>query len=225
MQIQHSRDAQRLLSDIKEKGRLRRAAAIYNLPLPHERWWSIISNAARKSNEPYWEAVKELAKKSLTDPSMPSWPTGLYETADELPPINRDEALAILDRFMRAEFNDLTAGVLLYKLHWDVLAAEYCPLQERYTVLQELVDDGLLKEAANGRRDAEANVYWPLTVAGDLIDAIERSRIRAKLPFLSRLERWLDRIWDTYPRILQVLAWLLAGVGLNELIRFVTNLW
>ncbi len=218
-----SKDAQTLLEEFHKEGKLTSAPGIYRQPMPPHRWWAAVSKGA-KSGQPYFEAMKEIMAAHLEEPNLPLWPTGLYETEESLPPILQDDALAILDRFLHAEAGKLVPGVQLHDLHWDVLAAQYCPLRERYGVLRELAARGFLAEAAAGITHAESRLQWPLTITESAVREIRKSRIQARLPMISRVEETIANVVGAYPNTTKALVWVVVGGGLVKLADFVISI-
>jgi hypothetical protein len=135
----------------------------------------------------------------------------LYEIDRSLPPVTQNEALAILDKFLRAEAGQLRAGVQLYVLHWDVLSAQYATLRERFSVLRELATAGYLQQAEQGVIHEESGLRWPLAVTEKAVEQIRVARRRARLPFLTRIEEWLADTRAAFPNVVGALLWLITG--------------
>ena len=205
-----------LVAKSKSSGQLLNSAHILRKAVPDSEWWSIVSKSA-KSGEPYFSAIKKLAALIVARPEIPPWPEGLFEDDDSLPRISEDEALAILERFLRSECAKLQAGTQLYPLHWDVLAAHYCPLRERYEVLRELAAAGLLVQAAAAPLHQESHLRWPLTITSEAIGRIENLRLDAKLPAVRRVEDFLRRLSDSYPMLAKAIPWAVIGASLLKL--------
>jgi hypothetical protein len=215
-----------IVAKTKEKGIPLSARDILGKPLPHPKWWGIVSRSA-KSSEPYYSATPELAALNAADPGYPPWPEGLYEEEDSLPGITQSEALGLLDRFLRAERGKLVAGVQMYPLHWDLLAAHYCPLRARFTVIKEVVALGLLVESAGTELHQQSGLRWPLTITEDGRRAVTRAGFDARLPTLRRIEDWLQQLSLSYPLVTKAIFWVIIGGGgamiIDWLIQLLTN--
>ncbi|MGH8527680.1 MAG: hypothetical protein ACREXY_26735 [Gammaproteobacteria bacterium] len=157
----------------------------------------------------------------IDDEDIPSWPTGFYELDESLPAISYDQGLAILERFLHLEHRRLVPGSQMHALHWDVLTAQYAPLQERYDVIKSMVGSGILTQAASGRLHGASGLRWPLTISQAGITAIRKERLQARLPFFRKIENALSDINEAYPHTLRVLFWLLIGGGIGQLLESV----
>lgn len=217
MKIELSEEAKQILAEFQANGTLAAASSIYSQPVPPARWWQAVSKGA-KSGEPFFHAVKEIIFAQLDDPTLPNWPPGMYEVEESLPPLSQDEAIAILDRFLRAEVGRTVAGVQLHILHWDVLASHYCPLRERYEVLKQFAAVGVLSEPAGGVQHAESGLKWPLTITKAAVERIRRESFRAGLPALQRVEQFFSDVLSAYPNTLRAFFWLTLGGGLVKLL-------
>jgi len=207
-----SPEASAILSAVRQRGTVGNAHRIARLPLPRSEWWKVVSRGAR-ADEPYFNTVRDLIILRAKDPRVPAWPPGLYEEEESLPPVSREEALAILALFMRLEGRGVAAGVQLYLLHWDVLAAQYCPLRERYAVIRELTASGLLVQASEGAHHVESNARWPLHLSETGARAVRQARLAAHLPTFVRIEDWLREMKESFPLLVNAVSLLLLGGG------------
>jgi len=217
-EIELSREARELREELQRQGKFPNAAIIYSSPLPPKRWWAAVSKHAA-TNDPFWKAVKEIMFAQAEDPTVPAWPSGLFEVEESFPAISQDEAIAILDRYLAVEKGTRSAGVGIHPLHWEVLSAQYCPLRERSAVLRELANAGYVTESAGGPIYRGTNLHWPLTITEKTVSAMKQGRLDARLPFLRRIEDSLSGVLDAYPNIIRVLFWLLLGGGAVKLIE------
>lgn len=199
------------------------ARRVLQQPLEPAGWWAIVSKGA-KSGEPYANAISELVFVPLEDPTYPPFPAGLFETDNALPGIPQDEALALVDHFLRLEVGRLQAGVQLHALQWDVLAARICPMRERYTSLKQLCATGLLLEAAGAATHQESGLRWPLTVTDLTVQRARRTRLDARLPLLRRIEDLLADVLGGYPNLAKALLWMVAGGGATKLAEWLAAL-
>jgi hypothetical protein len=212
-----------LVARTKEEGVPLSAAHVLRKPLPNAKWWDIVSRSA-KSGQPYYSALKELAAFMVAEPTFPPWPEGLFEDDATLPPITQSEAFGLLDRFLRAEKGKIQTGVQIHTLHWDVLAAHYCPLRERYPAIKELTAAGFLLESAGTPLHLQSNLHWPLTTNEQCTHEIGRVRLDARLPTLRRLEDFLQNLSTGYPILTKAVLWLLIGGGAVKAIEWVLGL-
>ncbi len=215
-----SQEALSILNQIEAEGRLPTAASVFRAALPPKRWWTAVSRGSRRK-EPYWEAAKRIASALDEDPTLPIWPLAMYEVSDFLPQISLSEAIALIDRFLQLESGGLVGGTSLYQLQWDVLAAHYCQLRERYQVLKTLVSNGVMVEAAASTPDRESGLRWPLTITECLFPLIRTGRLRARLPTLTRLEDFIAATLSTYPNLVKIILWIGVGGGLTLLLQTV----
>lgn len=223
MNISLSPEAKAILKEYKERGEYEKSSVIHRLPLPPKNWWNAVSKGA-KSARPFWAAAKEIAIAHLKDPEFPCWPPALYETAEELPPLSKSEAVAIIERFLKIEIGRFSAEIPLYQLHWDVLCSHYCPLRERYQVLRQLIADKMLAQSEKGLQEEnsekDSGLKWPLMITDDMVANIRQSRLKARLPTLHLIEDFLSDLLASYPSIIKVIIWLVVGGGLMKLIDF-----
>jgi hypothetical protein len=221
-----SSEALKILTEYEKKGEYQKARSIYLAPLPPNEWWNIISKCA-KSKRPFWDAAKELAIALLSDIRIPAWPPAMYEEAEELPPVSIIEAAVIIDRFLKLETIGLFAGTLVYKLHWDVLCAHYCPLRERYQILNQLIRQKMLNGPSIGvdlkRNNTEPG--WPLIITDEMITYIRKSRLKWRLPTFHRIEYFLSNLLETYPSIVKIIIWLIIGGGVVKVLEFVIKIF
>lgn len=212
-----SAEASAILAALRKRGSVGSAHDMARMPLPPAVWWAAVSRGAR-ADEPYFKTAKELAALQAVDPRIPAWPSAMYEVEESLPAISREEAIALLALFFRLERRGISAGVQLYLLHWDVLAAQYCPLRERYRVIQELVVSGVLTQGSDGSLHSPSNARWPLHVSELGARAVRQARMASHLPTFVRLEAWLREVRDSFPILVSGVAWLMIGGGLVKLI-------
>jgi len=165
--------------------------------------------------------MTELAALMAADAELAPWPEALWQTEDSLPPVSGDEALAVLERFARIECGALETGVAIYPFHWDLLAAHYCPMRERYSVLRQLVQGGLLQEAAGTALHQESDLRWPLAITSDGVARIRRARLSADLPVFRRVEDFLADVTSSFPLITKALTWFLLGGGFVKVMDWV----
>jgi hypothetical protein len=224
MNISLSPEAEAILKEYKERGEYEKSSVIHRLPLPPRNWWNAVSKGA-KSERPFWAAAKEIAIICLKDPEIRAWPPALYETAEELPPVSKSEAVAIIERFLKIETGRFFAGIPLYQLHWDVLCSHYCPLRERYQVLRQLIAEKMLTESAKGvqqeNSEKDSGLKWPLIITDHMIANIRKSRLKWRLPTFRLIEDFLSDLLASYPNIIKVVIWLVVGGGLMKLIDFI----
>lgn len=217
-----SSQAEEILKQLQQKGGFGTPTAIYRMALPPRDWWMAISAGAKaKPGDPYWEAAKNLALAHEKDPNIRSWAIGMYEKAESLPPITDDEALAILDRFLIAEVGRLLPGTQMYKLQWDVLAAFYLPLRERYQALVNLMNGQFVAKATGSELSKYHNgLIWPLTINDTAITRMRKLRLEARLPTFRRVEHLLSTLWSTYPNLVKVILWMVLGGGILKAVEF-----
>jgi hypothetical protein len=222
-----SKEGHELHHKILEAGGIGMDSDVFRDPVPKIEIWKIISDAARSiDKEPFNEAVKKFMISGHWGKYGTLWPAALYETANDLPGVSREEALAICQQFMSAERLAGLRGNLIYLLHWDVLAAFYCPLREQYSALREMVGQQFLSEASAGQAEARSHLKWPLllTEAGklEIKKALWRHRLRSS--FLSKIEAFFDGLWQNYPRIITFLAAMLGAGVLIEIAKWLFKL-
>lgn len=152
-----TKEGQELHERILKAGGVGVANDVFKNPVPKIEIWKIISAAApSREREPFNEAVKRFMLSGHWGKYGTLWPAALYETANDLPGISREEALAICQQFLLAERRAGRLGNLMHLLHWDVLTAFYCPLRERYAVLRDMVRHELLTEASSVQTDTRS---------------------------------------------------------------------
>ena len=214
-----SKEGQELRNKIIRTGNVGMDSDPFRKPVPKTKIWRIISDAApSREKEPFNEAVKKFMLSGYWGEYGKLWPAALYETANDLPGISHEEALAICSQFLSAERRSCRSVNLIYLLHWDVLTAFYCPLRERYSVLRDMVRLQLLSEASSGQAETPSQLKWPLmiTEAGKLEIKKVMWCHRLHYSFLSGVEAFLDGLWQKYLRIITFLA---AMFGAGVLIK------
>ena len=138
-----------------------------------------------------------------------------------LPQITDDEALAILDRFLIAEVGRLLPGTQIYPLQWDVLAAFYLPLRERYQALVNLMNGEFIAKATGSELSKyHDGLIWPLTINDAAITRMRKLRFEEKLPTFRRMENLLSTAWSAYPNLIKVVLWMVLGGGLVKAVEF-----
>lgn len=156
-------------------------------------------------------AISALSVLIQAEPNQRPWPEGLYEHDASLPPISPEEAIAILGQFLLADVGKIRAGFQVYPLHWDVLAAHYCPLRERYAPLRDLVRTELLAQSVGESTHQESRLRWPLTITDQCVKRIHQLRLDAKLPTLRKLEDGLHHLTEAYPILTTKVPWAVLG--------------
>lgn len=198
------------------------AAEILESPLPAARWWALVTLHAR-SFHAYHHVARELAPLGI---AAPSTACGIYELDPAAEPMHDAQALAILDRFARLEVGGVASGVALYPLHWDVLAAHFAPARERYAALGHLVRARALAEDPEGEAyTPTGDLRWPLRLTEEGHRELRRLRLRVATPTLARLERGVQDVLDTYPRLLQMVGSVALGATVAELGRRLLDAW
>lgn len=214
--------AEQMLKQLQEKGGFGTPTAIYRMALPPSDWWKAVSSGAKaKPGDPYWEAAKNLMLAREANTNIGFWPIGMYEKAESLPPITDDEALAVLDRFLMAEVGRLLPGTLIHQLQWDVLAAFYLPLRERYQALVNLMNRELIAKASGSELSKyHEGLIWPVTINDAAITRMRKLRLEAKLPTFRRTENLLSNLYSAYPNLIKVVLWMVVGGGLVKAAEF-----
>lgn len=188
------------------------ALEIFKLPSPHPTWWWHISKGAKAASR-YSDVVLDVTFAGVDDPTVPDFPPWLQEWDDALPSLRQDEALALLDKFLLAERGDLLPGVSLFPLQWLALCAYYCPKREPLTAMKELVAAGRVDGSKAGT--IYEDMRWPLTITDRTLDEIRRTRIEARLPTFTKVERWIDAHVKAFPRLLGLGRWAARKGGVN----------
>ena len=188
------------------------ARELFKLPDPHPTWWRMISKAAR-SGTPFYNVVLDITFATIEDPAVPDFPAWLEEWDEDLPAIRRDEALALLFKFLKAERGAPVPGVSMYHLHWLALSAYYCPRRDPFTALNELVASGRLGDTDAG--SLYHDLRWPLIINDTTVDELRRARLEAQLPTFTKAEWWLDSLAKAFPRMFGIGRHIVRSQGLD----------
>jgi hypothetical protein len=218
-----SKEGQELHAKILREGSTGMDIDPFRRPIPNIEVWKIIVEAgSSKNREPFHEAVRNFMVSGLWGEYGKLWPATLWETANDLPGITREEALAIWHQFLSTERRLGRHQSLMHQLHWDVLAAFYCPLRERYSALRDLVTLDLMKESSSNMGEQDSKIKWPLmiTKAGELEVKKTLWSYRLRSSLLGGIEAFFGGLWQTYPSIITFLAAMLGGGLLTKLFEW-----
>lgn len=178
-------------------------------------WWRVVSLSAY-SGAPHHESLLDLYIDELIrtdpevfgltredmEPGIPPLPASLDALDASLPSISREEAFALLSRFLLAERGALIDGVAIQPLHWLVLCGLYCPGRERWSVLQDLCNAGYLTAAAKTTLYVPSALGWPMVITSRAIEEIEDTvRVRVFLPTFTAIAEWLGPWMRRFPFI------------------------
>ena len=203
------------------------AASIFGENLPPKKWWKIVSKAGHtvKADRVDFAAAHELEKQNVAyrgnfrDGGAP-WPPALYENEHTLLGISRDESLGIWDAYLGAEGASQKEGYVLYHFHWNLLAAHFCPLRERYTCLIELIAQGSLKEVSGGNSENASGIKWPIAITEKGLQPMDGLKWSHRFPLISRLEKSFRSLKETFPHTLSPLLTFIIGIVSGQLIPF-----
>jgi len=201
----------------------RGVSTVLNLPFPPPHFWRIVTETA-EAGQPWIEANKRLLGAFFDDRTIRDWPANWMQPIDEtLPPLTRDEALAVLDRFLQCNSGGLHEGATVYTLQWLSLVTVYFPGKEHFRALGDLVRADYLREAPDAVCYHNSRIRFPLIVTSSAVEAIKklRSRSRAEASPVSRKwlraeDWWADRATQ-YPLLERIITFF-GGAGLGTML-------
>lgn len=193
-------------------------AELMRLPLPPPRVWQAITDTS-VAGEPWIRVSERLLGAFFSDPSIRNWPLTWSQPIDDaLPAITRDEALAVLERFLQVSSGGINGGVKLYTLQWLALTTVYCPEREHFAVLCELLSAGFLEAAGDAVPYHNSGIRFPLIVTSSGAEAIRKLKSRGAAATNVVTRRWLgvEEWWatqtDVFPLAARILTFLAGSV-------------